>query len=383
MQQMPHVALLIETSRSYGRGLLRGVRAWVAEHGPWSMYLELRDLSSKPPLWLKRWRGDGILTRTNNQAMADIIAATGVPAVELRASKLKQNLPFAGADNRALGEMVVDHLLDRGFRHFGLYELRTESFFEQRRDNFLQAVTQHGYECHVRDAGDRELPAQWERHQDELAKWITNLPKPVGIMACTDQLGFWLLDACRRADAQVPEEVAVVGVENEEALCTMANPQLSSVQFDAKRTGYQAAGLLSDLMNGKRAVKSQTLVPPLGIVTRQSSDTLAIEDPLVVRALQYIRAHACDGLTVEQLLDHLCVSRSSLERHMRDAIGRSPKAEILRLRLDRVQGLLAETDLSIAAIAEKTGFFYPQYLSEVFKKKLGITPGEFRAKLGR
>ncbi len=375
-----HVALLIETSRSYGRGLLRGVRRYMAEHGPWSAFMELRALDSKAPPWLKNWQGDGILTRTGNQAMADAILKTGVPAIELRATRLQHDFPFVGVDNRALGRMVAEHLLDRGFRHFGVYQLDYEIFFEQRCENFVASLQEAGHTCDIYRASGHltEKPTQWEKHQDDLARWLLSLPKPVGLMACTDHMGYWLLDACKRARVAVPEEVAVVGVENDESLCTMAMPPLSSVHFNAERTGYEAASLLDRLMAGEPPPPGPTLIGPARIVTRQSSDIVAIDDRPVAAALHFIREHACEGITVEDVLNAVPLSRSVLERRMRAAIGRTPKAEIVRMQLNRVKELLSETDLKLEVVARKAGFKHPQYLSAVFKQKFGITPGTFR-----
>jgi LacI family transcriptional regulator len=378
MKRLPHVALLIETSRSFTRAMLRGIHTYIAGHGPWSVYLELRALDSDVPAWLRRWKGDGIITRTSSQEMADVIRRCGVPAIETRATKLRHNLPFVGVDNRALGRMVAEHLLERGFRHFGVYELDTEVFFEERRDTFVQTLRQRGFDCHVyRSPGRSEKPREWEKQQDDLARWVKSLPKPVGVMACTDQLGFWLLDACKRAEVAVPEEAAVVGVENDESLCSMSTPPLSSVQFPAERQGYIAAELLDRLMHGRKVPK-ETLLEPVGVVTRQSSDIVAIDDKPIAEAVRFIREHADASITVEDVLDAVPMSRSSLERRMRQAIGRSPKAEITRVRLNRVKQLLTDTDLPLAVIAARTGFEHPQYMSMMFKDNLGVTPGDYR-----
>ncbi len=378
-RRIPHVALLIETARSYGRDLLQGVGHYIAERGPWSVFLERRALESRPPPWLRTWRGDGILTRTGSQAMADMIRRLGVPTVELRATKLRHSFPGVGADNHAAGRMVAEHLLERGFRRFGVYKIGTEVYFEQRHEAFVEALRERGCPCEVYHVpGQGETPAHWETHENRLAQWVKRLPKPVGIMACTDQLGFWLLDACRRAGVAVPEEVAVVGVEDDESLCTMASPPLSSVRLGADRIGYRAAALLDRLMAGKPPTKQTIVLQPVGIVTRPSSDIVALEDGLVARALRLIRDKACDGLTVEDLLDSLVVSRSSLERRMRQAIGRSPKAQIMRVRLDRARRLLTDTGLSVAAVAEQTGFKQPHHLSTVYKACYGHFPSAER-----
>ena len=379
MGKTPHVAILIETSRSYTRAILKGVNKYMAEHGQWSVYMELRALESRTPAWLKNWRGDGVLTRTNSQAMADAIKNTGVPVVELRATKLNLDFPFVGCDNHAIGQMVFEHLKSRGFRHFGVYTLDTEDFFEERCRNFVATVEDSGFDVHEYHAYEhRERPRKWEEQQDDVVRWVAELPKPIGLLACTDQLGFWLLDACKRANVAVPEEVAVVGVENDESLCTMASPSLSSVAFMGERVGYTAAALLGRMMAGEEPVPAETLIEPYEIVVRQSSDIVAIEDEEIAAAVRFIRETACQGIGVQEVVDNVAISRSALERRMREVIGHTPQEEIRRVRLNRVRELLLETDVSLSTISQLAGFQHPQYMAELFKKTFKQTPGRFR-----
>ena len=379
MPHMPHVALLIETSRSYGRELLRGVRRYVSEHGPWSVFVELRALESKPPPWLKNWRGNGILTRTGSPAIARAVRATGVPAVELRSSRLAPGLPFVGIDNVALGKTVAEHFLERGFRNFGFFEIDSEDYFERRRDSFVHCIRQAGYECDTfYTSGSRQRPAQWEKQQDDIAAWLTSLKHPVAIMACTDQLGFWLLDACKRAGISVPDEVAVVGVENDDSLCTMANPPLSSVPLGGERVGFEAAATLQRLMQNGDSTVSEMLLQPLDIVVRQSSDVVAIDDPLLAAAVQFIRDNAARGIGVNDILKAVPISRSTLERRLRAVLNHSPNAEINRVRLIRTKQLLCETDLTLDQVAQRSGFRHPQYMCDLFKRTFHQTPGEWR-----
>ncbi len=375
MARMPRVALLIETSRSYGRGVLRGVRRWMEGHGAWSVYLETRALESQAPPWLRGWKGDGILARTGSAAMARQVRAASVPAVELRSRRLLPRVPWVGVDNRALGDLVAAHLLDRGFRQFGLLAFRSEDFFRERCDNFVATLRAKGFRCAVHEAAPH--PERWEAQQRELVRWVRALPKPAGIMACTDQLGFWLLDACARAGIPVPDQVAVVGVENDEALCSMARPTLSSVALDTERIGYEAAGLLDRLMRGRK-VPGVTSLPPLGVIARQSSDYVAVGDERLAAALRHIREHAASRIGVDDVARAAALSRSSLERGFRAVLGRSPHDELVRVRLELARRLLAETDLKLAAVAQKSGFRHAQRLCERFKAKVGMTPGDYR-----
>lgn len=377
-RRIPRVALLVETTRTYTRELLAGVRRYIAEHGPWSTFIELRALDSSPPPWLKNWDGDGIISRTFTPETAEAIKASGVPAVEVRSSKLCKQLPFVGMDNHLIGRMVAEHFYNRGYRNFAVYSLETETFFEQRVQNFVSTVKAANCSCTVLPETQPESVSDWEQSQAQLIDWLGKLPKPVGIFAATDQLGVRLLDACQRAGIAVPEEVAVVGAENEETLCEFATPPLSSLRYDGATVGYCAAQLLDQMMRGKKPKQMETLVPPRGIVVRASSDDLVINDQLVARASRLMREGASAGITVDEVCRKLNASRSTLERRMKASLGRSPKEEIQRLRFRSVERLLRDTDLTIDAIAEQTGFTHSHYLQAAFKQRHGTTPGRFR-----
>lgn len=380
-RKVPRVALLVETTRTYTREVLGGVKRFIAAHGPWSTFLELRALDSAPPAWLRDWDGDGILTRTFTQEMADLISRTGLPAVELRATNLKGDRPFVGMDNASIGRSVAEHFFERGYRQFAAYSLRTERFFIERVQNFVRSVESYGCRCFELPETLSDSAADWEKSQDTLINWLSLLPKPVGIFAANDQLGVRLLDACQRAGVAVPEEVAVVGAENEETLCSFATPALTSVRFDGQTVGYKAAELLERLMSGKSVKLRETLIPPKGIIVRASSDELVINDRLVANAVRLIREDANKGLNVDNLCQRLNVSRSTLDRRMKSALNRSPKEEISRIRFREVERLLIETDLTMETIAELTGFTHSHYLQAAFKQIYGETPGGFRSRL--
>ena len=379
-RKVPRVALLVETTRTYTREVLGGVKRFIAAHGPWSTFLELRALDSAPPAWLRDWDGDGILTRTFTQEMADLISRTGLPAVELRATNLKGDRPFVGMDNASIGRSVAEHFFERGYRQFAAYSLRTERFFIERVQNFVRSVESYGCRCFELPETLSDSAADWEKSQDTLINWLSLLPKPVGIFAANDQLGVRLLDACQRAGVAVPEEVAVVGAENEETLCSFATPALTSVRFDGQTVGYKAAELLERLMSGKSVKLRETLIPPKGIIVRASSDELVINDRLVANAVRLIREDANKGLNVDNLCKRLNVSRSTLDRRMKSALNRSPKEEISRIRFREVERLLIETDLTMETIAELTGFTHSHYLQAAFRQIYGETPGRFRSR---
>ncbi len=382
MPKLPHVALLIETSRAYGRGLLRGVVRYLHEYGPWSIYIQPHGLEAPAPRWLRGWRGDGILARIDDRATARAVRQTGLPAVDLRFSFPELGLPGVGIDNQRAVESAFRHLADNGFRQFGFCGLprRQNPWMDLRGDLFQKAAQAAGAACHVFKAKPRKEAAAWEEEQERIAGWVAGLPKPVGVMACNDDRGQQVLDACRRAGVMVPDEVAVIGVDNDEILCSLANPPLSSVDIDTERVGYEAAALLGRMMAGAPAPRRPLLLPPRGVVARESTDVLATEDRDLAAAIRVIRERACEGLRIKDLEREIALSRRELERRMRKLLGRSPKEEITRVQLDRARWLLTGTELPAAAVAEKCGFSQPKYFSQVFHAKVGLPPGAYRKK---
>jgi LacI family transcriptional regulator len=210
--------------------------------------------------------------------------------------------------------------------------------------------------------------------------WVRTLPKPVGVMACYDIKGQQLLDVCRDLGIAVPEQVAVIGVDNDVRLCRLCTPTLSSVVPDTRRAGYEAAQLLDRMMAGEKVSAEGILIPPAGIAKRRSSDTSAIQDPDIVAAMRYIREHACDGITVADLLKIVPLSRRMLEYRFQKLVGRTPHAEILRARIERTSRLLRETKLPLEQIASRTGFAQANYLCVAFKKHVGLSPNAYRKK---
>jgi LacI family transcriptional regulator len=381
----PRVALLIESSRAFGRGLLLGVAKYVREHGPWSIFLQERSLGDVSPGWLRSWEGDGIIARVENRPMAEAITRLKVPAVDLRCLLPNLHMPVVRINDRTVSRLAADHLLERGFRNFAYCGFDGADYSDIRGALFEERIAQTGCPCYVFRDPQRLLQAttlEYEEHglryEDLVARWLAELPKPVGLMTCNDIRGQQVLNACRAIGVAVPDEVAVIGVDNDEVLCDLSDPPLSSVVPDTERIGYEAAALLARMMAGRKA-RPVISVEPAGIVTRRSTEVLAIEDRHIAGAVRFIREHACEGIDVGDVLQAVPLSRSVLERRFAAILGRSPKEEILRVRLDRAKQLLAQTDFSLPLIAEKVGLEHPEYLNVIFKRKTGTTPGKYRA----
>ena len=236
-------------------------------------------------------------------------------------------------------------------------------------------------DCHCYPANLRDV-SNWNREQVRIRRWLERLPKPVGIMACYDVRARLLLEVCRLANWKVPDEIAVVGVHNDDLLCDLCDPPLSSVIPNARRAGSEAASLLERMMNGETVEQRRIEIPPLGVATRQSTDVVAVADLRIAGVLRFIRDHATEGITVRDLLRQAGISRSLLEKRFNKLLGRTPHAQILSVRLQCVKDLLTQTDLPVARIAERTGFENAEYLSVAFKRETGETPRQFRNRAG-
>ena len=375
-----HVALIVETSTAYGRDLLSGIVRFMRMHDEWSVFLEQRDLWKQPPSWLIDWHGDGIISRATTPKLLEAVQKTGVPLVEVTDRRGDVDVPQVRSDDAAIGYMAAQHLLDRGFQQFGFCGFKSETWSQRREEAFVEAVdakTNAPCSCFNSSWHGRSARA-WEAEQESIVSWLKTFEPPFAIMACNDIRGQHVIEACSKLELAVPEEVAVVGVDNDELLCRVCSPPLSSVIPNAELVGFRAAEALSHMMHGHDVDEPLQLVPPLGISTRQSTDVVAIDDRDIATALHYIREHACAGLSVADVVKHNPVSRSTLERQVRKYLGRTPQEEIRNVQVTRARELLLTTDLTAERIAALCGFEHPEYFLVVFKRITGMTTTEFR-----
>jgi LacI family transcriptional regulator len=377
------VALLIETTNGYARGLLHGVARYTHECTHWQVYFELHSPDSPPPKWFKGWKGDGILARIESRRMAQAILDIGVPVVELRRKMKIPGVPAIGPDHHEVARLAIEHLKERGFRQFGFCGLprAVDPPMDHRADAFIQQLKEAGLPCSVFPTTRN---VSWDQELRSIARWIASLPKPLGVMTCDDTHGLRLLQACGSLKVAVPDHVAILGVGNDDCVCSLCHPSLSSVDLAPATIGYEAAALLDRMMAKKRPSPEQNiLVPPRGIVMRLSTDVLATSDQAVSQAIGFIRSHACNDVLVRDVLQHVKLSRSALEPKLKRVVGRTLHQEIRRVQIERAKNLLATTDLPTKQIADQTGFHYVQYLSRVFRKTTGQTPANYRKQARR
>ncbi|MFT3787578.1 MAG: DNA-binding transcriptional regulator [Tepidisphaeraceae bacterium] len=375
------VALVIDSMTAPRRTMMSGIARFMQEHEPWSIYLKPPFIEAEIDKWLQTWRGDGVLGRLTAQD-AIALKRAGLPFVDVAGVDRAQGGYLVRANDRRIGQVGAEHLLERGFKSFAFFEIVNAFWARHRFEGFSEVVQKAGFEAQryvvdkpsARPAG----PEHWDQQQCEIGHWIAALPKPVGIMTTTDFLGRQVLEACLRIGVSVPEAVAVLGADNDEPMCRISTPPLSSVIINDEQRGYESARLLSELMNGKTPARQTVLIDPSGVFVRASTDVLAIEDETMVLALRYLRENVEHSLSVDRLVDELGVSRSTLDRRFRRLLGRSVNDEIVRLRINHAVRLLSETHLPLKAIAQRCGFSSQAYMSTVFSAKLRRTPSSYR-----
>jgi LacI family transcriptional regulator len=386
MTRPPQVAVIVETSTSFGRQLLSGIAQYLRETRPWSVHITDRSVNDATPPWIESWKGDGIITRIASPEIRDAIRDKRIPVVDLNEQLGGMGVSQISNDHAAIGRMAASHLLTRGFQRFAFLGHSNHKWSDSRGEAFAEMVNAEGYPCDV--YADRPVSVQglkegiWQTELDGIANWVALLDKPVGILACGDFRGVQLLTACRNAGVAVPEQAAVVAVGADDVACQFADPPMSSIMLNAWKMGYEAADLLDRQMQGYASPQSVMLIPPLDVVVRRSSDIRAISDPLVAQAVNFIQENARSGMNVETVLRRLSISRSTLQNRFRIALNRSIHDVLIEARLTAVKELLTETRLSIAEISTRCGFQYPEYMSAALKKHAGCSPAQYRQQYG-
>ena len=382
MDHPRRVAVLGNVSRRFDRRVTQGVTAYMRERGGWSLYVEedpLQKLSK-----LERWDGDGIIADFDDRKIAMAVRGLAIPVVGFGGGAGWYD-PAGGAhyfttDNGAIGRLAAEHLLDCGFTQLAFYgnpPSPRAQWSQQREQAFAQRANEARVPCTVY-RGRHADAHHWIRQLRDLSDWLASLPKPIGLMACTDIRARQVLEGCRTSGIHVPDEVAVIGVDNDEMICELTTPSLSSIEQGSRQIGYQAATLLDRLMAGRAPRPSRHVIPPEALIARQSTDALASDDPELTRAIRFVRQHACDPICVADVLRTVPLSRSTLENRFRASLGRTIHGEIQRVQIERARQLLVHTDLLIKQIAIRCGFKYVPYLTRVFRQHVGLSPREYR-----
>ena len=398
MPAAPLVAVILDAARPYDRRIIAGVAQFARERTQWSLYVEEDPLQKLPDL--SRWHGQGIIANFDDRRVATAIRGLDVPVVGVGGGygwyEASSGIPYIYTDNACIGRLGAEHLLACGFETLafcGYPRTATSGWSEERAAAFAEACDRAGRPCHT-FSGRHGNARRWADLQGELTRWLAQLPQPLGLMACNDVRARHVLEACRTLGLRVPHDVAVLGVDNDEMICELTEPTLSSIDQAARRIGYEAAALLDRLMHAPPAASGQRrggrprraptaperiVVPPIGVVARASTDTLATSDPAVFETLHAIRRTPGRKPAVEALAAAVGLSRASLESRFKTAIGRSLHQEYIRLRLAATRRLITNSELPLKTVAARTGFPSVQYMTTFLRRHTGLTPARMRA----
>ncbi len=379
----PGIALLVEASRAYGRELLRGIARYARTETNWSLLHQEMTLDSDVPNWLANARISGVIARVDTHTIASL-RKLQVPIVDVRCNRKFAGVPQVETDNQLVAKMAFQHLWDRGFRRFAFCGFQFAAYSDARRDAFKSLAASAQCTCTVYQSRGKPSSPLTSIEQAgmfdvaAMSKWLGSLPHPTGLFVCNDIRGQQVLNACRTLDIAVPDDIGVIGVDDDDAICLLCDPPLSSVRPDAEGAGYRAAELLQSMIEGQQDFQDVEFIPPRTVVERLSTQVVAVEDRELAKICRYIRQHACDGINVNDITAASLLSRRQLERRFREVLGRTPHQEITAIQIERVKQLLRETDLTLEQIASKAGYAHKESLSSVFKRETGETPGEYR-----
>ncbi|HTJ49556.1 MAG TPA: DNA-binding transcriptional regulator [Cyclobacteriaceae bacterium] len=379
------VILLTDFSEEYFKNLLRGITKYSKEYGPWifcqmpSFYRETKGIEGILN-WAKEWGANGIIGQFYNDSNVSKIMKAGIPVIAQDFKERFTDIPNISGDYFAAGKMGAEYFLRKGFKHFAFYGFKDIVWSRERGEGFENTLKEMGHEVHYfehKKSRSREL---WYYKPSSLSKWLKSLPKPIAIMTCDDNQGQHITQACRHSGIRIPEEVAVLGVDNDETICNLSDPPLSSISLDSEKGGYEAARLLHQMMKNKKKDFYDILVKPTQVITRHSTDIYATNDNYISSTLRYIHQNIDSNLKVDQILKQVPLSRRSLEKRFQEITGYPVYKYIYNLRVEKFAQRLLETDKTVFEIAIEIGLDDGKNISRSFKKVKGCTPQEYRQK---
>lgn len=380
VNRVKRVALLLESDMAFDRAIARGVGEYIRSHTGWVVLMD--PMTEATLEGLQYWAPDGIITSIHLPAINDIATLTDVPMVGFGSYSEEQDghlrFPIVTSNQEEIGRMAARYFITKGMRHFAFCGGDESALWcQQRRDGFREELQKNGHSCDIYEP-DFSSPAHMPDAIRSLGTWLESLPKPTGVFVFFDGWARWVLDACVIQHLQVPQQVSVLGVDNDRWLCELSQPRLSSIDPNVMTAGYTAADILDRLMKGDTACPKLTFIDPSKVEERDSSNYLGFDDPEVAFAMRYIKEHACDPISPTDVLKVTGMSNSTAYRKFIKSIGRSIHSEIQRIQMDRVKELLTSTNLNVTSVAQQAGFENIRYLTKVFRDATDLTPTEYR-----
>ncbi|MGB0372157.1 MAG: XylR family transcriptional regulator [Opitutales bacterium] len=373
---MKRIAILVETSLASGRHILTGIASYVRERNDWSIYKQSGHLGAFEPDSIRNWKGDGIIARLASKEVLEAVESLKIPVVDVLGNMENTPHPVVRPDHARIGEMAAVHFLQKGFRSLAFYGAQYEQWSHMRCEAFLKCGEDVGASCHIKlDSDRRTRGAAWFR---ELGEWLKTLQRPTGLLIASDQYAPEVFEAAHQAGIKIPEELSIVGVDNDPPFCDLCNPPLSSIDPNHPKVGYEAARLLNEAIETGSMPRSDVAISPIQIFQRRSSSLNAVNDPALATAMHFISENACSGISVDEVARASGVSRSVLQRKFKSDLNRTVAESILDEKLRRAQELLRFTNHSITRVAELSGFNCQEYLNYIFRKHLKTTPRKVR-----
>lgn len=382
INHVKRVALLLESDMAFDRAIARGVGDYIRSMAGWIILMDpMMEVTMES---LQHWNPDGIITSIHLPAIKEIASIEEVPTVGFGSYSQEIDgylkFPVVTSNQTEIGRMAAQHFMNNGMRHFAFCGGdESAPWCVLRQESFIKTLADNDYDCAIYEP-DFKSPVSMPDAISSLGEWLDSLPKPCGVFVFFDGWARWVLDACVLQEIQVPQEVSVLGVDNDRWLCELSQPMLSSIDANIRTAGYKAAELLDQLIDGSTVLPEVSYIDPSNVVTRDSSNYMSFDDPEVAIALRYINEHACDPITTADVLKVTGMSNSTAYRKFMKSIGRSIHNEIQRIQMNRIKDLLVSTNLNVNAIAQRAGYDNVRYLTQVFRDLTGQTPTEYRRK---
>jgi len=379
----PKILLLVNFSEEYGRGLLNGIAKYSRLFGPLNFCRIPLINGSKKELkhtiaWAKSWGVNGIIAQIENERTLEKLLQLEIPIIAQDTNERFFGIPNITGLYKKTGQMAAAYFIEKGFTNFAFYGFDNIVWSRERCEGYCEKAKDFGFNVHIYQHQKEETPPLWSYKESSLSDWLKGLPKPIAIMTCDDNQGQHVTEACKAVGIDVPEQVSVLGVDNDLSICNLSDPPLSSISLNTEKAGFETAQLLSKMIANKDFKFTDIYVEPLQIITRRSTDFLAVDDKEVSKALHFIYYNFKELILVDDVVNATALSRRVLEKRFQSVLKRSILDEINTLRIKQVKQLLIETDLSVTEISDFCGYTDIKNLSRYFRRHEGVSPLEYR-----
>ena len=374
------MAIAFPSGSVLSAGVYEGIVTYAQKMGGWSFTHVPETLSKVSLNWLQSWHGDGMFVFADTPQQQKYVNSLQIPAVNFSAYLSKPILPTVNVDHRAIGRCAAEYFLSRRFRHLAYYGVEDIYYSKERYSGFVQAVESRAEVKKLLDPLPKGRSFSWQKLRKALEKWLLSLVQPVGILCSSDQRALMLLELCQELGLSVPHQIAILGVDDDPLVCNHSHPQLSSIPRNDVEVGCQAATLLESLMNGAKQTGEWVLVPPGNVVSRESTATFAVEDPVIVEALKWIQENIGKPFGSCEVADRSSISRRLFEIRFRETMGCSPYFFISQQRIEHAKSLLEDPQgMPLKQIYKACGFTSPRRFRLVFRRFAGVFPKKWKA----